>query len=149
MQSLRQKRWRPPRQPRPDAGFDGGRNLFFHGRDYIALKCRGDVGPRSDHQLQDSSRDTIPAMSEDSPNLTNIRALNSPDAVDLRRVGAHPDYWYPLAWSDELKVGKAIGRRFAGDPSSLYRGIERPGVRARGSLRPPPGSPASGRGERR
>ena len=61
-------------------------------------------------------------MSEDSPNLVSIRALNSPAAVDLRRIGAHPDYWYPLAWSEELKVGKTLGRRFAGLPIVLYRG---------------------------
>src|SRR5262249_40151174 len=36
--------------------------------------------------------------------------------------GAHPDYWYALAWSDELKQGKAIGRHFAGQPIVLYRG---------------------------
>ena len=61
-------------------------------------------------------------MSEDSPNLANVRALNKPAQVDLRRIGAHPDYWYPLAWSDDLKPGKAIGRRFAALPIVLYRG---------------------------
>jgi hypothetical protein len=40
-------------------------------------------------------------MSEDGSNLINIRAANSPEAFDLRRVGAHPDYWYPVAWSEE------------------------------------------------
>ncbi len=28
---------------------------------------------------------------------------------DLRRVHIHPDHWYPLAWSHELKSGKAHG----------------------------------------
>ena len=42
--------------------------------------------------------------------------------VDLRRVGTHPDFWYPLAWSDELKAGKTLARRFAGEPIVLYRG---------------------------
>ena len=41
--------------------------------------------------------------------------------VDLRRVGAHPDYWYPVAWSDELKPGKTLARRFAGDPIVVAR----------------------------
>jgi renierapurpurin 18,18'-hydroxylase len=41
---------------------------------------------------------------------------------DLRRIGVHPDYWYPLAWSRELAPGRAIGRRFAGEPIVLYRG---------------------------
>ena len=61
-------------------------------------------------------------MSEDSSNLITMRTANSPNAFDLRRVGAHPDYWYPVAWCDELKVGKALGRRFAGEPIVLYRG---------------------------
>jgi hypothetical protein len=43
-------------------------------------------------------------------------------AVDLRRVGAHPDFWYPLAWSDDLHPGRVIGREFAGEPIALYRG---------------------------
>ncbi len=61
-------------------------------------------------------------MAEDISNLITLRAANSSDAVDLRRVGAHPDYWYPLAWSDELPAGKTLGRRFAGLPIVLYRG---------------------------
>jgi phenylpropionate dioxygenase-like ring-hydroxylating dioxygenase large terminal subunit len=40
---------------------------------------------------------------------------------DLRRVGAHPDYWYPLAWSRELKPGRSLATRFAGDPILLVR----------------------------
>src|SRR3984957_10574786 len=62
-------------------------------------------------------------MSEDGSKLINIRAANSPDPFDLRRVGAHPDYWYQVARSDELKTGKTLGRRFAGDPIVLYRGL--------------------------
>ncbi len=49
-------------------------------------------------------------------------ALSARDSIDLRRVGAHPDYWYPLAWCDELKAGKTLARRFAGEPIVLYRG---------------------------
>src|SRR5471032_3137065 len=62
------------------------------------------------------------AMSEDSSNLISMHPANSPNAFDLRRTGAHPDYWYPLAWSDELKPGRTLGRRFAGQPIVLYRG---------------------------
>lgn len=40
---------------------------------------------------------------------------------DLRRVPIHPDHWYPLAWSHELKRGKTLGVRFAGDPIVLAR----------------------------
>src|SRR6185437_3624120 len=61
-------------------------------------------------------------MAEDGSNLISMPAANSPNAFDLRRVGAHPDYWYALAWSDELKPGKVLGRRFADLPIALYRG---------------------------
>lgn len=44
-----------------------------------------------------------------------------PPCHDLRRVGAHPDHWYPVAWSRELKPGKALATRFAGDPIVLVR----------------------------
>ena len=41
--------------------------------------------------------------------------------ADLRRVGIHPDHWYPLAWSRELKTGKPLPATFAGDPIVLVR----------------------------
>lgn len=40
---------------------------------------------------------------------------------DLRRVPIHPDHWYPLAWSHEVKRGKLLGVHFAGDPIVLAR----------------------------
>ncbi len=40
---------------------------------------------------------------------------------DLRKVGAHPDYWYPVAWSREVKAGRALAVKFAGDPIVLVR----------------------------
>ena len=40
---------------------------------------------------------------------------------DLRRTGAHPDYWYPLARSRDVKPGKAIARTFAGEPIAVIR----------------------------
>jgi renierapurpurin 18,18'-hydroxylase len=43
-------------------------------------------------------------------------------AVDLRRIATHPDFWYALAWADELKPGRMLARRFAGEPIVLYRG---------------------------
>jgi renierapurpurin 18,18'-hydroxylase len=61
-------------------------------------------------------------MAEDGGNLVALRTANSANEFDLRRVGAHPDHWYPVAWSDELKPGKPLGRRFAGEPIVLYRG---------------------------
>ncbi len=50
-----------------------------------------------------------------------MTALSVPN-TDLRRIGAHPDYWYPLAWSSALKRGKTLACRFAGEPVVLYRG---------------------------
>ncbi|AZG14544.1 aromatic ring-hydroxylating oxygenase subunit alpha [Cupriavidus pauculus] len=48
-------------------------------------------------------------------------AAAAPAPRDLRRVPIHPDHWYPLAWSRELKAGRALGVRFAGDPIVLVR----------------------------
>jgi phenylpropionate dioxygenase-like ring-hydroxylating dioxygenase large terminal subunit len=45
-------------------------------------------------------------------------------ARDLRKVGAHPDHWYPIAWSRELKRGAMLARRFAGDPVVVVRSKE-------------------------
>jgi phenylpropionate dioxygenase-like ring-hydroxylating dioxygenase large terminal subunit len=53
-----------------------------------------------------------------------VRPTASPNAADLRRVGAHPDHWYPVAWSDEVHPGKTLGRRFAGEPIVLYRNAQ-------------------------
>jgi phenylpropionate dioxygenase-like ring-hydroxylating dioxygenase large terminal subunit len=55
--------------------------------------------------------------------------VNSPDSLlpqsgggrDLRRVGAHPDHWYPLAWSRHVKRGAAYATRFAGEPIVIVR----------------------------
>jgi renierapurpurin 18,18'-hydroxylase len=41
--------------------------------------------------------------------------------ADLRRIGAHPDHWYPVAWSRELRPGKTFASHFAGEPIVLVR----------------------------
>ncbi len=41
--------------------------------------------------------------------------------ADLRKTGIHPDYWYPLARSRDLKKGKTLGVSFAGNPIVLVR----------------------------
>ena len=41
--------------------------------------------------------------------------------IDLRRVGIHPDFWYPVARSVSLKKGVAMPVTFAGDPIVLVR----------------------------
>lgn len=48
-------------------------------------------------------------------------AGSSKTSRDLRRVDIHPDHWYPLAWSREVKRGKTHGVFFAGDPIVLVR----------------------------
>jgi len=49
-----------------------------------------------------------------------------PMAGDLRRVDCHPDHWYPLAWSREVKPGKTFAAAFAGEPIVLVRPKEGP-----------------------
>jgi renierapurpurin 18,18'-hydroxylase len=63
-------------------------------------------------------------MLEDNTNPIAAHPASVPSSFDLRRVGAHPDYWYPVAWSHELAAGRALARRFAGEPIVLYRGSE-------------------------
>jgi renierapurpurin 18,18'-hydroxylase len=51
-----------------------------------------------------------------------IRTLDAPvPALDLRRVGLHPDFWHPLAWSDEVKRGKSVAANYAGESIVLFR----------------------------
>jgi phenylpropionate dioxygenase-like ring-hydroxylating dioxygenase large terminal subunit len=42
---------------------------------------------------------------------------------DLRKTGIHPNYWYPLARSKDLKSGKLLGVAFAGEPIVLVRTV--------------------------
>lgn len=44
------------------------------------------------------------------------------EKIDLRCTGTNPDYWYPVAWSTDIKRGKVHACRFAGQPIALYRG---------------------------
>jgi phenylpropionate dioxygenase-like ring-hydroxylating dioxygenase large terminal subunit len=46
------------------------------------------------------------------------RAGNEPD---LRRIGLHPDFWYPLALAHALKAGHTLAATFAGEPIVLVR----------------------------
>ena len=46
----------------------------------------------------------------------------APRRVDLRRTDSHPDFWYPIAWSEEVKAGAMVSRRYAGDPIAVVRG---------------------------
>jgi phenylpropionate dioxygenase-like ring-hydroxylating dioxygenase large terminal subunit len=42
-------------------------------------------------------------------------------SFDLRKIGAHPDHWYPVAWSTEVKTGRSFAASFAGEPIVLIR----------------------------
>ena len=42
-------------------------------------------------------------------------------APDLRRIRSHPDHWYPLAWSRDLKPGGVLASTYAGEPIVLIR----------------------------
>ena len=42
--------------------------------------------------------------------------------VDLRKTDCHPDFWYPIAWSGEVKPGAMISRVYAGEPVVVVRG---------------------------
>ena len=44
-----------------------------------------------------------------------------PEQRDLRKTGIHPDHWYPLARSRDVKHGKPFGTQFAGEPIVIVR----------------------------
>ena len=62
--------------------------------------------------------DQLPSMPEVA---CEDMAAHAVRGRDLRRVGSHPDHWYPVAWSPELKRGKPLAVRFAGEPIVLVR----------------------------
>src|SRR5215475_13822799 len=50
-----------------------------------------------------------------------MRAPGHSSEPDLRRVGIHPDFWYPVARASNLKKGRAMAVTFAGEPIALAR----------------------------
>src|SRR5262245_1266532 len=46
------------------------------------------------------------------------KMVNRPD---LRRIGIHPDFWYPFALSKELKPQRTLAVTFGGEPIVLFR----------------------------
>src|SRR5262249_40185689 len=40
---------------------------------------------------------------------------------DLRRIGIHPDFWYPFALSKKLKAASTLAVTFGGEPIVLVR----------------------------
>jgi renierapurpurin 18,18'-hydroxylase len=53
--------------------------------------------------------------------LQKLDGLTHEGGRDLRRVGINRDHWFPLAWSREVKSGKSLAVRFAGDPIVVVR----------------------------
>jgi len=91
----------------------------------LTVRYRTDLTPRllsGSNRPQESPLPVEPEMSDHISRVVTLSTPHSPNPIDLRRVGAHPDYWYPVAWCDELKVRKTLARRFAGEPIVLYRG---------------------------
>jgi renierapurpurin 18,18'-hydroxylase len=54
-----------------------------------------------------------PANRMQYPKLQASSTTNQPD---LRKIGANPNFWYPIALAKNLKKGKALGVSFAGEP---------------------------------
>ncbi|TDN62666.1 aromatic ring-hydroxylating dioxygenase subunit alpha [Paraburkholderia sp. BL10I2N1] len=63
----------------------------------------------------------VPTLESGTRNDAASGASAEAPVRDLRRVPIHPDHWYPLAWSHEVKRGKAHGVRFAGQPIVIVR----------------------------
>ncbi|WP_408877029.1 Rieske 2Fe-2S domain-containing protein [Gluconobacter wancherniae] len=72
---------------------------------------------------QSTSAAATAAETCSSPDPSDMQTPQ-PTAVDIRRVHADPDNWYPVAWSHELARGKTIGTRYAGQPIALVRPME-------------------------
>ena len=49
------------------------------------------------------------------------RPISLAQGVDLRRTDSHPDHWYPIAWSDDVKRGAMLARCYAGEPIAIVR----------------------------
>ncbi|MGY6019929.1 Rieske 2Fe-2S domain-containing protein [Streptomyces spinosirectus] len=48
--------------------------------------------------------------------------MTSHGETDLRRIGVHPDHWYPVALSRSVRAARAVATTFAGERIALYRG---------------------------
>jgi phenylpropionate dioxygenase-like ring-hydroxylating dioxygenase large terminal subunit len=47
-----------------------------------------------------------------------------PSSGDLRRTDSHPDHWYPIAWSKQVKPGRMLACHYAGEPLAVIRGAD-------------------------
>jgi len=53
--------------------------------------------------------------------VDSVRAPRLTGGVDLRKTDCHPDYWYPIAWSEQVKPGGMLARTYAGEPVAVVR----------------------------
>lgn len=58
-------------------------------------------------------------QSEHAARLTDLGASQPPQ--DIRKSALDPDFWYPIARSRDLKRGKVLAAKFAGEPIVLVR----------------------------
>ena len=56
-----------------------------------------------------------------TPSVEFAARVSAASRPDLRKTRIHPDFWYPVARSRDLKRGKAMGVRFAGEPIAIVR----------------------------
>jgi phenylpropionate dioxygenase-like ring-hydroxylating dioxygenase large terminal subunit len=54
--------------------------------------------------------------------VDNNHSVHLSRSIDLRRTNCHPDYWYPVAWSERVRPGKMLACRYAGEPVAVIRG---------------------------
>jgi phenylpropionate dioxygenase-like ring-hydroxylating dioxygenase large terminal subunit len=56
-----------------------------------------------------------------TPSVDFAARVTAGSRPDLRKTRIHPDFWYPVARSRDLKRGKVLGVRFAGEPIAIVR----------------------------
>ncbi len=72
--------------------------------------------------IPDSEALASKAINMSNMSVTDVSAMSVEQGNgDLRKTGAHPDYWYPLARAKDVKKGKALARTFAGEPIVITR----------------------------
>jgi phenylpropionate dioxygenase-like ring-hydroxylating dioxygenase large terminal subunit len=62
---------------------------------------------------------------EPSPQINESSGVTEVDfgseIADIRKTGIDPNFWYPVARSKDLKLGKTLAVTFSGDPIVLVR----------------------------
>ncbi len=70
----------------------------------------------------DPTRPLLPDGALADRPLSLDRGIDTGEIPDIRRIGIHPDFWYPVAVSARLRKGMTFRARFAGVRIALYRG---------------------------